>query len=81
MNAEKASNEFVPCFCQFQSVSLLVIKTSMSLFRYFEWRNGLPDPKGSLSSELCTAAIAQGNKEVERVIGSTNEKKRGPYVK
>ena len=53
----------------------------MSLFHYFERRNGLPDPKGLLSSELCTAEIAQANKEVEIVIGSTKEEKRGPYVK
>ena len=63
--AEKASNEFVLYFCQSQPALLLVIKISMPLFRYFERRNALPDPKGSLSSKLCTDAIAQANKEVE----------------
>ena len=77
---EESVHEFVLCFCQSLSALLLVFKISMSLFRYFEWRNILPDPKGSLSSELCTATIARVNKEVEKVIGSTKEKKRGPYI-
>ena len=47
----------------------LVIKTAMSLLRYFKRKNGLPVPKGSLSSTLCSAAIAQANK-VEKAIGS-----------
>ena len=38
-------------------------------------KNGLPDPKGSLSCSLPSQAIALANKEVEKVIGRT--KKRG----
>ena len=59
MSVEKASNEFVFSFCQSQSALLLVMKMSVFLFRYFEQRKGLPDPKSSVSSELCTAAITQ----------------------
>ena len=52
----------------------------MSLRRYFQPRNGLPDAQGSLSREVSPRAIANANKEVSRVIGkATTTSKRGPY--
>ena len=51
----------------------------MSIRRYLKPINGLPDPRGSLSANLPSAAIASANREVEKVTGSA--KKRGPYKK
>ena len=42
--------------------------TEMSLLKYFKHREGLPDPRGSISSEISMEAIAASNKEVEEVI-------------
>ena len=49
----------------------------MSLFRYFQPRDGLPDPRGALSHSLSLAAIAAANDEVVRTINQP--KKRGQY--
>ena len=43
------------------------------------FKDGLPDPKGSLSTSLLSKAIALANKEVEKVITSEEGKKRGQY--
>ena len=55
------------------------VKIIMSILNYFKPRDGLPDPKGSLSSCLSSQAIAAINKEVEKVMPSSNSiaKKRG----
>ena len=37
-------------------------------------------PKVIYPQLLCSAAIAQANKEVQKAISSSKEKKRGPYV-
>ena len=49
----------------------------MSLLKYLKLRDGLPDPKGSLSNSVASSAIAMANKEVEKEIAK--KKKRGPY--
>ena len=50
----------------------------MSILSYFKPKDGLPDPKGSLSSILPSQAIALANKEVEKVISEKDDtKKRG----
>ena len=52
----------------------------MSIRRYFKPKDGLPDPKGSLSCSLPSQAIALANKEVEKVINEKGgSKKRGQY--
>ena len=50
----------------------------MSIRSFFKQKDGLPDPKGSLSS-LSSKAIALANKEVEKAITSEKGKKRGQY--
>ena len=50
----------------------------MALFRYFKPQDGLPDPRGTLSTSILPTAIAQANREVQKTTGS-NRKKRGPY--
>ena len=52
----------------------------MSIRRFFKPIDGLPDPKGSLSAAIPSAAIASANREVQKVMDSGN-KKRGPYKK
>lgn len=52
----------------------------MSIRRYFKPVDGLPDPQGSLSRGVPSAAIASANLEVQRATGSA-KKKRGPYKK
>ena len=52
----------------------------MFLLRYFKPKDGLPDPRGTLSSSIPAAAIAQANKEVQRAT-SSEKQKRGPYKK
>ncbi len=53
----------------------------MSLRQYLKPRDGLPDPKGSLSRQLSSETIAQANKEVEKALNAAGDKKRGPYRK
>ena len=52
----------------------------MALLRYLKPRDGLPDPRGSLSSSMPSQAIAQANREVQEAIQS-DKGKRGPYKK
>lgn len=56
----------------------LLASGDMSILRYFERRDGLPDPKGSLSRSIAPGAISAANKEVQRAV-SQQEKKRGAY--
>ena len=51
----------------------------MSLLRFFKPKDGLLDPRGTLSTSVTYAAIAQANQEVQKATGS--EKQRGPYKK
>ena len=50
----------------------------MALFRYFKPIDGLPDPRGTLSTSILLTAIAQANHEVQKATGS-KKKKLGPY--
>ena len=50
---------------------------SMALLRYLNPKDGLPDPKGSLSQSVPSRAIAAANEEVTRARSGV--KKRGPY--
>jgi hypothetical protein len=50
----------------------------MSIRRFFKPIDGLPDPKGSLSGAIPSAAIASANWEVQKMMDS-RKKKRGPY--
>ena len=49
----------------------------MSLYKYFKKTTGdeafLPDPSGSLSTKVPSSTIAMANKEVMKVLGSTNK--------
>ena len=56
-----------------------VLTVSMALLRYFKKRDGLPDPKGSLSHTIPSRAISMANSEVTEA--TTGDKKRGPYKK
>lgn len=53
----------------------------MSLLRYLKRREGLPDPRGSLSNSLTSRAISRANAEVEAELEKrkASDKKRGPY--
>ena len=51
----------------------------MSLLRYLKPIDGLPDPRGSLSTTLFREAIAAANQEVQKELNAT--KKRGQYKK
>ena len=52
----------------------------MALLHYMKPIDGLPDPRGSLSSCISSQAIAEANKEVQKAkAGGTG--KRGPYTK
>ena len=44
------------------------LSMSRSIRDYFHIRDGLPDPRESLSSQLPSQAIALANKEVEKVL-------------
>ena len=58
------------------------IRGTMSIRKFFKPVDGLPDPRGSLSSSMPSAAIASANREVEKVVEATKkEKKSGPYKK
>ncbi len=54
----------------------------MSLYNYFKPINGLPDPRGPLSSEIPPEVISVINKEVvqaQKQEAATRSKKRGTY--
>jgi hypothetical protein len=52
----------------------------MSLLRYLKPIDGLPDPRGSLSTTVSREAIAAANQEVQKELNATR-KKRGQYKK
>ena len=58
-------------------VSCLLSVLSMSIRRYFKPKDGLPDPKESLSCSLPSQAIALVNKKVINEKGGS--KKRSQY--
>ena len=64
-----------------KSLSIFVkeIMSQLSLCQYFKPRDGLPDPKGLLSSSMLAIdiAIALANQEVEKALRETS-KKRAP---
>jgi len=51
----------------------------MALLRWLQPRNGLPDPRGSLSSSIPSQAIAAANREVEEAICTTSSGKCAAY--
>ena len=51
----------------------------MALLRYLKPRDGLPNPKGSLSLSVTSPVIARANREVQEAITSKEGKKRGLY--
>ena len=53
----------------------------MALLRYFKPANGLPDPRGSLSTAISSDVLTEMNREVEEELGRQKSKKRGPYQK
>ena len=55
----------------------------MALLRYLKPIDGLPDPKGPLTSYISAQAIAEANKEVQKATShsSATKKKRGNYKK
>ena len=53
----------------------------MALLRYLKPLNGLPDPRGSLSSSIPSTAIEEANTQVQKVTGGAKNRKRGPYKK
>ena len=78
-------NQFFECYswlntsCHSSANSGVLIASPMALLRYFKTKDGLPDPRGVLSS-LISSAIAQANSEVQKAISSTTTKqKRGAY--
>ena len=68
----------------FQSAAVLYERTraTMSILRYLEPRDGLPDPRGPWSITLLRSAIANANREVDKVIQEkkVKGKKRGQYA-
>ena len=51
----------------------------MALLRWLQPRNGLPDPRGLLSSSIPSQEIAAANREVEEAIHTASSGKRGPH--
>jgi len=49
----------------------------MALLRWLKPENGLPDPRGSLSSSIPSQAIAAANQEVEEAIHTTSSGETG----
>jgi len=52
----------------------------MALLKWLQPRNGLPDPRGSLSSSISSQAIAAANQEVEEAIRIASSGKQAVYV-
>ena len=52
--------------------------SEMALLKYFKSCNkdGLPNPRGSLSEEVPSRAIAQANQEMQQVLQSAKPKKK-----
>ena len=54
----------------------------MALYRYFKASDTkLPDPRGPLSKDVPSTAIAAANGEVKHVVELQRGKTRGPYTK
>ena len=53
----------------------------MSLYRYFEKKDVLPNPKSSLSKVIPSSSIAAANNEVRPLMEQGTKRKRGPYSK
>jgi len=53
----------------------------MSIYRYLQPVNSLPQPDGPLSSSLPPVAIKEANKCVEAVYSTQKKQKRGTYDK
>ena len=54
----------------------------MALLKYLKVnKDGLPNPKGSLSGTIPSCAIARANREVQQLLSQENGGKRGPYKK
>jgi len=52
----------------------------MALLKWLQSRNGLPDPRGSLSSSISSQAIATANQEVEEAIHTASSGEQAVYV-
>lgn len=65
------------------TVRKVLVFKKMALLRYLKRVDGLPDPKGPLTSSISAQAIAEANKEVQKAMGqnSVTGKKRGSYKK
>ena len=64
------------------SVSIAATFDSRRFVQLFKPTNGLPDPRGTLSSDITPEAISLANKEVDRILkDSTVSKKRGAPTK
>ena len=51
-----------------------ILLLGMALFHYFKAANGLPDPKGTLSSMIPTEVITEMNKAVEEASCSRGKR-------
>ena len=53
----------------------------MSILKYLKQKDGLPDPRGQLSTTVSSGGIARANKEVALELAAATQagKKRGPY--
>ena len=71
----------IPECGEFRGDDYFVIASAMSTSRsirdYFHVKDGLPDSRGSLSSELPSQAIARANEEVEKVLRHVRETGKG----
>ena len=62
----------VQCIAEFVDWTLVM---SRSIRDCFHLKDGVPDPRGSLSSQLPSQAIALANNEVESAQGDRQEQK------
>ena len=60
---------------------VLSTSTIMSLHRYFDKKDVLPNPKSSLSKVIPSSSIAAANNEVRPLMKQGTKGKRGPYSK
>ena len=62
------------------TVTQALSMAKMALLRHLQPKDGLPDPKGSLSSEVPAAAIARANQQVQAASETVREeRKRAAY--
>ena len=62
---------------QWRQVKASRIFLEMALLRYLKSVDGLPDPRGLLSTSIPSSAIEEANAQVQKVMGA--KWKRGPY--